>query len=86
VTLSLTAKAFILAFDVAGRGAHSVAGTCEVLGDRLLLQADDAAAPDALRFHQAADTLSLRSDASGWAFDGGGRDEDAAFVAVLVRL
>jgi len=86
VTLSLTATAFILAFDVAGRGKHSVSGACEVRGDELLLRPEGIAAPQQVRFRQNGDTLSLQSDASGWDFDGAGRDQDAAFVAVLVRL
>jgi hypothetical protein len=86
VTLSLTATAFILAIDVAGRGIHSVSGACEVRGDELLLQPEGADGPERVRFRQNGDTLSLQSDASGWDFDGDGRDQDAAFVAVLVRL
>lgn len=86
VTLSLTATAFILAFDVAGRGRHSVYGACEVRGDELLLRPEGAGAPTSVRFRQNGDTLSLQSDASGWDFDGDGGDEAAAFVAVLVRL
>jgi hypothetical protein len=86
VTLSLTATAFILATDVAGRGKHSVAGTCEVRGDELRLRAEGAAEPEVLRHQQVGATLSLSCEASGWDFDGSGRDQDAAFVAVLVRL
>jgi hypothetical protein len=86
VTLSLTATAFILAFDVAGRGKHSVAGTCEVRGDELWLVSEGADHAERVAFRQAGDTLSLRSEASGWDFDGNGREQDAAFVAVLVRL
>lgn len=86
VTLSLTATAFILAFDVNGRGKHTVSGACEVRGDELLLHPDGAESAHRLRFRQNGDTLSLQSDASGWDFDGSGRDQDAAFVAVLVRL
>lgn len=86
VTLSLTATAFILAFDVAGRGKHSVSGVCEVRGDELLLRPEGTAAPHRVRFRQNGDTLSLQSDASGWDFDGNGEDQAAAFVAVLVRL
>ena len=86
VTLSLTATAFILAFDVAGRGKHSVSGTCEVHGDDLLLRPEGASGAHRLRFRHNGDTLSLQSDASGWDFDGTGQDQDAAFVAVLVRL
>jgi hypothetical protein len=86
VTLSLTASAFILAFDVAGRGPHSVSGTCEVRGDQLLLRAEGADTPHAVRFRQNGDTLSLQSDVSGWDFDNSGEDQAAAFVAVLVRL
>jgi hypothetical protein len=86
VALSLTATAFILAFDVAGRGQHSVAGTGEVRGDELWLQPEGAEAAERVAFHLAGDTLSLRSGASGWDFDGTGQEEAAAFVAVLVRL
>ncbi|HXY70366.1 MAG TPA: hypothetical protein VEH62_13025 [Gemmatimonadales bacterium] len=86
VTLSLTATAFILAFDVAGRGKHSVAGACEVAGDELRLRPDGAPEPERVAFHQSGDTLSLRSDGSGWDFDGTGQEQAAAFVAVLVRL
>ena len=86
VTLSLTATAFILAFDVVGRGKHSVSGACEVRGDELLLRPEGTAAPHRVRFRQNGDTLSLQSDASAWDFGGTGEDQAAAFVAVLVRL
>jgi len=86
VTLSLTATAFILAIDVAGRGIHSVSGACEVRGDELLLRSDGADGPERVRFRQNGDTLSLQSDVSGWDFDNSGEDQAAAFVAVLVRL
>ncbi len=86
VTLSLTATAFILAADVPGRGKHSISGACEVRGDELLLAPDGGDGAERVRFRQVGDTLSLRSEASGWDFDGNGKDQDAAFVAVLVRL
>ena len=86
ITLSLAATAFILAFDVAGRGKHSVSGACEVRGEELLLVAEGTGRAERVAFHQTGDTLSLRSDVSGWDFDGQGRDQGAAFVAVLVRL
>jgi len=86
VTLSLTATAFILASDVDGRGKQSVSGACEVRGEELLLRPEGMERPHRLRFRQSGDTLSLQSDASGWDFDGTGRDQEAAFVAVLVRL
>ena len=86
VTLSLTATAFILAADVPGRGQQSVSGTCEVLGGELLLTREGASLPERLAFHQAGDTLSLRSAASAWDFERDGREQAAAFVAVLVRL
>jgi len=86
ITLSLTATAFILAFDVAGRGKQSVSGACEVRGDELWLVPEGADRTERVTFRQTGDTLSLRSDASGWDFDGNGQDQAAAFVAVLVRL
>jgi hypothetical protein len=86
VTLSLSATAFILAFDVAGRGKHTVSGACEVRADELLLRPEGAEAPHAVRFRHNDDTLSLQSEASGWDFDGTGQDQAATFVAVLVRL
>jgi hypothetical protein len=86
ITLSLAASAFILAFDVAGRGKHSISGACEVRGEELLLVAAGTDRAERVAFHQTGDTLSLRSDESGWDFDGQGRDQGAAFVAVLVRL
>ena len=86
VALSLTATAFILAFDVAGRGKHSVAGTCEVRGDELWLRHEGPDRAERVAFHLAGDTLSLGSGASGWDFDGTGREQSATFVAVLVRL
>jgi hypothetical protein len=86
ITLSLAATAFILAFDVAGHGKQSVSGVCEVRGEELLLVAEGADRAERVAFHQTGDTLSLRSDASGWDFDGQGQDQSAAFVAVLVRL
>jgi hypothetical protein len=86
VTLSLTATAFILAADVPGRGNHSVSGACEVHGDELVLVPDGGDGAERVRFRQAGDTLSLRSAASGWDFDGNGEDQKATFVAVLVRL
>jgi hypothetical protein len=86
ITLSLAASAFILAFDVAGRGKHSISGACEVRGEELLLVAAGSDRAERVAFHQTGDTLSLRSDESGWDFDGQGRDQGAAFFAVLVRL
>jgi hypothetical protein len=86
ITLSLAATAFILAFDIGGREKHSVSGTCEVRGDELLLVHEGTDREERVAFHQIGDTLSLRSDASGWDFDGKGQDQNAAFVAVLVRL
>ena len=86
VTLSLSVAAFILTCDVAGRGRWSLAGACVVTGDELQLTVDGANEPDVVRTRGAGATLSLRSDASAWDFDGSGRDEAAAFVAVLVRL
>jgi hypothetical protein len=86
VTLSLTATAFILAADVPGRGKHSKSGACEVRDDELLLVPDGGDRAERVRFRQAGDTLTLRSDASGWDFDANGQDQAAAFVAVLVRL
>jgi len=86
VTLSLTATAFILAFDVPGRGAQGVSGACEVRGDELVLVPDGPNGAERVAFHQIGDTLSLRSDASGWEFDGNGQEQRAGFVAVLVRL
>jgi len=86
ITLSLTATAFILAFDVATRGSISVSGRCEVRGDELLLWLDGGDVPERVSFHQTNDTLSLRSDQSAWDFDASGQDQQAAFVAVLVRL
>ena len=86
ITLSLAAAAYILAFDVAGLRKHTVWGACEVRGAELLLSADGAGVVERLAVHQTGDTLSLRSDASAWDFDGQGRDQEATFVAVLVRL
>jgi len=86
VTLSLTATAFILAFDVPGRGAQSVSGACEVRGAELRFVPEGTDGEERVAFHQIGDTLSLRSDASGWDFDGNGQDQRAGFVAVLVRL
>lgn len=86
VTLSLTATAFILASDVAGRGRQSVAGACEVRGDELLLTPEGATAAERVWFRQVGETLALHADGSGWDFDGSGREEAAAFTAVLVRL
>jgi hypothetical protein len=86
VTLSLTATAFILAFDVPGQGAQSVSGACEVRGEELRFVPEGGDALERVAFHQSGDTLSLRSDASGWDFDGSGQDQHARFVAVLVRL
>jgi hypothetical protein len=86
VTLSLTATAFILAADVPGRGKHSVSGACQVRDDELLLVPDGGDREERVRVRQAGDTLTLRSETSGWDFDGNGQDQAAAFVAVLVRL
>jgi hypothetical protein len=86
ISLSLTETAFILTCDVAGLGHRSLGGTCVVRGDELLLSAEGTAGFDAVRFRQIGETLSLRSDASGWDFEGKGHDRAASFVAVLVRL
>ena len=86
VSLSLSATAFILAYDLAGRPGPGVSGTFRVRGDELLLAPHGAAGPESVRFQQSGPTLSLYSNASGWDFDGDGKDEAAEFVAVLVRL
>jgi hypothetical protein len=86
IALSLTANAFILVSDVAGRGKQGVSGVFEVRGDELVFAPDGAGPPERVSFSQVGDTLSLRSEASAWDFDGSGREEAAEFVAVLVRL
>ena len=86
VTLSLSAGTYVLTHAVADQGSRSQGGTCEVQGDRLLLNPAGADGPEIVRFHVAAETLSLGAEASAWDFDGDGTDEAADFVAVLVRL
>ncbi len=86
VSLSLSATAFILAYDLAGRPGPGVSGTFRVRGDELILAPHGAQDSQSVRFQQSGRTLSLHSHASSWDFDGDGNDEAAEFVAVLVRL
>ena len=86
VTLSLSAGMYVVSHAIAGDGIHTQGGTCEVADDRLRLASEHSNRVDVLRFRLAAETLSLQSDDSAWDFSGEGRDERAAFVAVLVRL
>jgi hypothetical protein len=85
VTLSLSEGTYVLTWDL-GDGRRSVGGAVSVAGDRLGLKPDGAVEEEVVVFRVAGDTLALNSDASAWDLDGDGRDEPAAFVAVLVRL
>jgi hypothetical protein len=85
VTLSLSDGTYVLTWDV-GRGSRSAGGAATIEGDRLALRQEETATTDEVRFRLSGPTLALSADASGWDFDGNGRDEAAAFVAVLVRL
>lgn len=86
VTLSLSAGLYVVSHAIAGDGVQTHGGTCEVVDDQLRLASERVNRVDVLRFRLAAETLSLQSDDSAWDFSGEGRDERAAFVAVLVRL
>jgi len=85
VTVSLSDGAYVLTWTLAGRASGSVGGTLSVCGDHLSLLAQGAAEAESVRYHLAAETLSLSSEQSSWEFDGRG-DEPADFVAVLVRV
>jgi hypothetical protein len=85
VTLSLSDGTYVVTWDV-GHGSRSLGGAVEVDGDRITLHPQGGAHAEVLLFHLAGDTLALSSDASAWDVDGDGREEVAAFVAVLVRL
>ena len=90
VALSFSGTSFILAYDIPGRGSHSMAGTFRVEGGDLLLTPQGAEPPppppERVRFRQSGRTLSLQGIDSEWAFGGNTSPEDAEFVAVLVRL
>lgn len=86
VTLGLTATAFILAWDIAGRGRRSLGGAWVARDDELRLRPEGTLEADAVRFRLSGETLSLHADDSAWDFDGDGRESSAGFVAVLVRL
>ena len=85
ITLSLSEETYVLTWNL-GSGSRSVGGTVTLDGDRLTLLPHGAAEPDVVAFRVASDTLALSAEASAWDLDGDGRDETAAFVAVLVRL
>jgi len=86
VTLSLSARTYVLTRDVAGRGTTSEGGACDLLDDQLHLTPEGADRSNAVWFQVAADTLSLRADTAAWDFDGDSDDAPADFVAVLVGL
>jgi len=84
VTMSLSEGAFVLTWDIPGRGVGSLGGTIELSDGLLTLRQRDGSA-DALRYRVAAHTLVLNADESRWDFDGSGAVA-AGFAAVLVRL
>ena len=86
VTLSLSAGTYVVTHDIAGDGTQTQGGMCEMIDGRLQLTADGADRADVVRYRVSGETLSLRCDESAWDFNGDGREEAAAFVAVLVRL
>jgi hypothetical protein len=85
VTLSLSAGAWVLTWDLGSRGSQSLGGALTVEGDQLLLLAADANEADRVLFRLADRTLALSCEVSAWDFEGNG-EEPASFVAVLVRL
>lgn len=85
VTMSLSAGAFVITWDVPGREGGSIGGLVTVKEGELLLRPHGAGESDVVQYRLAALTLVLNGGESAWDFDGRG-EEPADFVAVLVRL
>jgi len=85
VTLSLSAGAFVLAWDVPGHGSGSVGGSVAIEDGALLLRPHHQDEAGRVRYRVSALTLALSGEQSAWDFDGSG-ETPAEFVAVLVRL
>jgi len=85
VTLSLSAGACVLTWDVPGHSSGSIGGAVALKDGALILRLHGADEADSVRYRVAAQTLALSSDGSAWDFGGDG-EEPAEFVAVLVRL
>jgi len=85
VTMSLSAGAFVLAWDVPGHGSGSSGGTAAVADGELRLLPHGGGEPHVVRYRVSAMTLALTGETSAWDFDGSG-DVAAEFSAVLVRL
>lgn len=86
VTLSLSDGAYVLTWDRGDRNGVSVGGAFDVQGDTLELRPQGANEAESVRFLLGQETLTLRSESSGWDFDGDGQEAVAEFVAVFVRL
>lgn len=86
VTLSLSARSYVLTWDVRGRGKLSIGGTFRVRDDQLELFPLGSERGEVIRFRVNAETLSLSAEDSGWDFEGQGHEAAAEFVAVFVRL
>lgn len=85
VTLSLSAGTWVLTWDLGDRGSQSLGGALTLVGERLVLLAQDAGDAERVLYRLAERTLALSCETSSWDFDGNG-EEPAEFVAVLVRL
>jgi len=83
--MSLSAGAFVLAWDVPGHGSGSSGGTASVANGELILRPHGGDETCVVRYRVSAMTLALTGETSAWDFDGNG-DVSAEFSAVLVRL
>ena len=86
VTLSLSGGAFILAWDIPGRGGRSVTGQWERHGNALEYSWPGVEGVERAAIRLGAQELSLSSESSAWDFDGDGVMEPAGFVGVFVKL
>jgi len=85
VTISLSAGAFVLVWDVPGHGGGSSGGSLEITDGELTLRPGHGGDPQVVRYRVSARTLALSGESSAWDFDGRG-EAPADFTAVLVRL
>lgn len=85
VTMSLSAGAFVVAWDAPGHGSGSIGGSVTMGDGELTLRPHGRGEPHVVRYRVSALTLALSGEGSAWDFDGSG-EEPADFVAVLVRL
>lgn len=85
VTVSLSAGAFVITWDVPGHGNGSVGGSVSMTDGVLTLRTQGSGEAHVVRHRVSAMTLALSGEESAWNFDGKG-EVAAEFAAVLVRL